>query len=180
MPEDEDEITPALLIQPEDLYELYLGTRAELSSSPSFYRLYLKLMFLIDVGKEMLPNTKIDVNLRREAEELLSNISSYPEPRQMEYVDGGRYRMGTGSDTTGLVEVRSDDLEIALKEVKNQQATAIIPKLKNMDSKIFKRLIEVGIIEVKKASTEELLMQDVIMSINKKARELNEEEERDD
>ena len=149
---------------PQDLYELYMTTRAELSSAVNFYQYYMKLMLLVDIGKEMLPDSYNF--LREEAEEVLSSPKSYPESRQMER-DSDGYRLGPGSDSTGLIHIRNEDLREALDEVKNQQATTLIPKLKKIDSKIFKALVDCGIIDIKKPQMEEILMQDIMYNIQK-------------
>jgi len=154
---------------PEDLYALYMMTRAEISSSKNFFQYYMKLTFLIDVGKEMLPDEY--QRLREEAERVLCEVKSYPETRQMEFTNEGLYRMGTGTNSTGLIHVRSEDLSVALEEVKNQQATTLIPTLKKLDSRIFKALIDAGVIEVKKPSMEDLMMQDIMMGIQKRLSE---------
>lgn len=164
----EEEVSPVqipFLEPPKDLHELYMMTRAEISTAANFHQYYMKLMLLIDVGKEMLPLEM--AHLREEASNALTDSKNYPEPRQMERDEGG-YRMGTRTISTGLIHVRNEDLSIALEEVKNQQATSLIPILKRIDGKIFRALIECGIVEIKKPTMEELMMDDVMASIQRK------------
>ena len=163
---------------PRDLFEIYMMTRAEISIGQSFYELYLKLLSLIDIGKEMLPPGM--ENLRYEAEQILMNETYYPETRQLESTNDGRYRVGPENASTGLVFVRQEDLLAAIDEVKNQQATKIIPRLKYIDSRIFKALIDCGIIEVKRPSMEELLAQDVMMSMQNKMQQREETQQKEE
>ena len=165
---EEEEVPPMAIIpmEPKDLCDLYMMARAELSSESSFYRRYLKLLYLIDIGKEMLPAEA--ESLRREAEMLLTDVNSFPEARQMEITSSGTYRMGTGTSQTGLVEVKQEDISIALDEVKNQQATALIPKMMRLDSRIFRAIIREGIIKVKEPSMEEVMMDEVMFDLQKK------------
>jgi hypothetical protein len=150
---------------PRDLYELYMTARSELFTVINFTILYFKLIFLIDLGKEMLPDTY--AGLRRAAEQLLNDAKTYPGPSQLDFT-GTTYRISSGSDMTGLIEVRMEDINTGRDESKEQKATSLLPRIKEMDSKIFKSLIESGVVEVKRPSMEEVLMQDVMASIQEK------------
>lgn len=166
---------------PRDLYELYMTARSDLFSITSFTLLYFRLYGLVDLGKEMLPETYD--GLRREAEALINNLSIYPNPTQLE-VTGSSYRISTGEHETGLIEVRFEDINTGREEAKDQKATALIPKLKEIDSKILRCLIEAGVIEVKKPNPEEIMMQEVMIDIQSKLMAMSpeppEEEPRED
>lgn len=162
----EDEMGgPPMMGTPRDLYELYMMARAELYSVVNFNTLYFKMLFLIDLGKEMLP-AEYD-GLRRAAEKLLSDTGTYPQPSQMEFT-GQTYRISTGASTTGLIEVRVEDVNAGRDEIRDQKAASLLPRIKEMDSRIFKGLIESGILEIKRPLMEEVLMQDVMASIQER------------
>ena len=167
---------------PRDLYELYIVTRSETSMGLNFFQLYHKYIFLVDIGKEMLPTEYKELQkLRESAEDLLADGKTYPGTRQMEYVPSrGTYRISPGTAETGLIEVRKEDLAIALEEAKNQQATTLFPKLKALDNQIFNALVEYGIIKIKEPSLEELLTQEVMAGIQEytlKSQKLIDEQE---
>lgn len=166
MDEKEDPTSMMMYGPPRDLHELYLTARAELSNVTGFYPLYFKLYFLIDTGKEMLQQEADGTmsGLRREAEDLLCSPSIYPASSQLER-SGENYRMGASSESTGLIEVSLGDIERGIEVQREQQAAKLIPKLKRMDSKILFALIDAGIIEVKKPLLEDLLVQNVLASI---------------
>ena len=140
---------------PQDLHSLYMIGRTELSGVLTFFQIYQKYLHLIDVGKEMLPDEFSD--LRMEAEVMLSDPETYPETRQMA-LEGNYYRLGPGTSKTGLIEVRQEDILVGLDEVKNQQATTLLPLVKQLDNKIFNTLVKCGIIEIRSPSSMEVLM----------------------
>lgn len=147
---------------PRDLHELYLTARAETFVQTTFYHLYFKILFLIDIGKEMLPDTEDCIELRNSAVQLLEDMKTYPSASQMEYTAEGNYRISTSRQDTGLIEVREQDLEQGREESREQKATQLLPRLKRMDSRIFEKLVAYGIIDIKKPSLEELMRQDVM------------------
>lgn len=162
-----DEMGAPPMGTPRDLYELYMMARAELYSVTNFNTLYFKMLFLIDLGKEMLPDQY--AGLRRAAEHLLADAGTYPQPSQMEY-SGNIYRLSTGASTTGLIEVRAEDINSGLNEIRDQKAAALLPRVKEMDSHIFKGLIESGVLEIKKPLMEEVLIEDVMSDIQERMR----------
>ena len=109
MPDGIEESNPQEDIQymiepPRDLHELYMRTRAQLSSSKSFYSLYMKMLSVVDIGSKLLPGTYKD--FIDEIGVFLSSDIAYPGKRQMEQ-SGNSYRMGT--DSTGLIIVGRED-----------------------------------------------------------------------
>ena len=151
-----DEQEQPQMMVPTDLHGLYMMGRAEVTMDLNELQLFRKYLNLIEIGKEMLPDGMSE--LKQSAEDLLSNPETYPETRQMEYQErNGTYRLGPGTTKTGLIEVRKEDVLIGLEEVKNQQATTLLPTIKKLDSKIFSALIENGIIEVKSPTTTDML-----------------------
>jgi hypothetical protein len=158
---------------PRDLYELYMQARSELFSVVNFTVLYFKLIFLVDLGKEMLPEEY--EGLRQAAAKLLEDANIYPKPSQME-LSGNSYRISNGEDSTGLIEVRLEDINTGREESRDQKSTSLLPKIKEMDSKIFKALILSGVVEIKRPSMEEVLMQDVMAGIQEKMAGLSEDD----
>lgn len=148
-----DEEQPMMI--PQDLHSLYMIGRTELSGVLTFFQIYQKYLHLIDIGKEMLPEEFNE--LRMEAERLLSDPETYPETRQMA-LEGSYYRLGPGTSKTGLIEVRQEDILVGLDEVKNQQATTLLPIVKRLDNKIFNTLIKCGIIDIISPSNMEVIM----------------------
>lgn len=161
---------------PRDLYEIYMKARAETFLVTSFSMLYFKILNLIDVGKEMLPNEPESIQLRSEVENLLKHMNTYPQPSQLEYTTEGTYRIDAGSRSIGLITVRPEDIEQGRDESREQKATSLIPRLKEIDNKIFKKLVEYQIVDVKRPEMEDLMIQDVMLSIQKKYEEKEDRE----
>jgi len=164
---DEEEYEDQLAGPPSDLHELYMTARAETFLTNNFYKLYFKILFLIDVGKEMLPETEECMALRKTAEILLEDNKTYPSASQMEHTSRNSYRISTGRQDTGLIEVREEDLEQGREESREQKATQLLPRLKRMDSRIFEKLVQYGIIDVKRPTLEDLMKQDVMNDLQK-------------
>ncbi len=173
---DEDYAEDVIGGTPGDLHELYMTARADIFGVRSFYVLYFKLLFLINIGKEMLPNDHDGIELRNEAVKIVNNPKTYPQPSQMEYTSSGNYRISTGGHDTGLIEVRQEDIGHGRDEAREQKATSLLPMLRDIDSKIFKKLVDVGTIDIKNPSMEDLLTDDVMMSIQTQMREQEEKE----
>lgn len=150
---------------PRDLHEMYMSARAETFMVKGFASLYHKIYFLIDIGKEMLPDTIECLKIKRLAEELLKDPKAYPRAGQMEHTTGGCYRISTGGQDTGLIEVRHEDISHGRDEAKEQKATTLLPRLKNLDNMIFKKLVEYGIVDIKKPKLEDLMTEALINRI---------------
>jgi hypothetical protein len=176
MAEEGEIAAQQIITPPRDLYEVYMLSRAELSFTKSFHEVYLKLIFLIDIGKEMLGDDEDSVALRELAEQTLIDVKSYPDSRNVEIDEEGNYNLKTGDEGTGMINVRREDLDVALMELKNQQATRIVPVLRDLDSRIFKTLIDTGVIIVKYPRMQELLAQDMLIKVQQKIAAATEEE----
>jgi hypothetical protein len=162
-----------------DLQQIYLGARASILTVESFYDLFFKVLFLVDIGKEMLPNDAEGFNLRLEADEILKNPKTYPQNSQMEYTSGN-YRISTGGHDTGLIEVIQGDIGFGLQEAREQKATTLLPKLKTIDSKIFRKLVEFGIIEISRPTMEDMMNDELRVAIQNEISKKEEEEENDE
>lgn len=141
--------------KPNDLLSIYMENRNNLSSEGSFHLSYMILLSLIDMGKEMLPNS--ESALRNKAEKILMDEKSYPSSREMN-ISAGFYRLGAGSTKIGQIIVRPEDLDSGIAEMQNQQAMKIIPSLKQIDSQIFQSLVKYKIVTVKKPSLKDEIM----------------------
>lgn len=168
MEEERDESLDYLMEPPADLHELYMRLRLNLSKSNSFHKIYILLLSLLDVGGQLLPNNYKDV--KEEVELVLEDEDYYPQKRQVEK-DGSDYRLG--GDNTGLIVVRSEDISYGLREAIEQQTSALIPKLKVLDNKIFRALVEEGEIKRKQPMLEDLLIEDSIDELREKLGEMN-------
>ena len=144
---------------PQDLLTTYMEDRADMSEMTNFHGLYMKLLSLIDVGKEMLPDKYS--TLRNEASRLLMSDDTYPKTRNMD-MSGGHYRMGLSDKKMGIINVREEDLQLGIDEMQNQQAMHIIPKLKEMDDKIFRILVVEKIVIAKKPNLKDIVTREVM------------------
>ena len=168
--EEEQIVTSYLTEPPKDLYEEYMTARAELGNVQTFQELYFKLMSLIKIGKVMLTN---HVKLKKEIEDFLEDENNYHQARQMEYKEKENiYHLGPNTAQTGLIKVRAEDHERGLDEAKEQQSTQLVRDLQVMDNRILDALVDEGIIEIKSPSMEDVLMEDMMIDLQKKAEEL--------
>ncbi len=151
-----------LMESPQDLHELYMRLRLNLSKTTGFFPYYMKLFSLIDIGSQLLPD-KYTV-LKEEIEDILEDDDYYIQKRQMEK-DGDLYRLG--GDGTGLIMVRSEEISYGLREATEQQAAHIIPRLKRIDNRIFRSLVEENVIERKRPILEELLIEQTMAELSK-------------
>lgn len=164
--EDREDLS-YMMEPPRDLHEMYMKIRLKLSSSGSFYSLYMKLLTLVDIGSQMLPEEYKELN--EEVCDFLSSELVFPGKRQMEQSQNGSYRMG--SDTTGLIIVNERDIETGLRDTLEQQTTKLLPKLKYYDSLILKILVNTGFIEKKRPILEDLLIDQTITELSQKIAE---------
>ena len=79
---------------------------------------------------------------------------------------GGNYKISTGSQDTGLIYVHQSEIQHGIEESKEQKATTLLPRLKNLDSKILNKLVEYGIVDIKKPKLEDLMMDDLMSSMH--------------
>ena len=171
----DDEEMPPFFEPPKDLHELYMMARMQTFNVEGFYSLYFKILFLIDVGKEMLPDADEECqHIKKMAENLLKDDKAYPRSGQMEYTDAGNYRISTGSQDTGLIEVHREDIEHGMMEAKEQKSTTLLPRLKNLDNMIFKKLVQFGVIEIRKESMEDVMLDSIMGEIQKEIYEREE------
>ena len=151
---------------PGDLHEIYMRLRQGLSKAVGFYAYYLKLLSLVDIGSQLLPPGKQKENgfdyLKEEVETILEDDDYYIQKRQMEK-DGNVYRLG--GDGTGLIIVRAEEITQGLQEAIEQQASSIIPKLKRLDNKIFRILVDTSVVERKRSTLEDLLIDQTMEQI---------------
>lgn len=151
---------------PRDFHEIYMESARKTTEVSSFKKMYLLHLSLIRMGMNMLPD---DYEwLRKKASEFLNMRTTYPDESKTESTDHGTYRMGTGSGNTGLVEVLHSDLEKGDKMVEEQQSASLLRRTQSILGDIDKALMESGILEVKKPSMEDLLIQDVMAAIQDK------------
>ncbi len=160
---EEDKTTVAVTV-PNDLHDIYLMNRASMSEENSFHNLYIKILFSIDMGKEMLPtdenykNYKDCQRLHDEAEAVLENVSNYPSAYKMELDTAKiKYTLESPKDNTGIITVKTEDVDKGIRGIQNQQAIKFIPKLRSIDSRIFKALIVAEIIVTKKPNVDDLI-----------------------
>ena len=165
MPEDlgsnPQEDIQYMIEPPRDLHELYMRTRAQLSSSKSFYNYYMKMLSVVDIGSKLLPGQYKEFS--DEVSDFLASEGAYPGKRQMEE-SGNSYRMGT--DSTGLIVVAKVDLQAGLRETLEQQTARIIPKLKRYDDDILRVLIGEGIVDTKRPILEDLLIDQTMSELS--------------
>jgi len=154
---------------PKDLLTMYMEDRADMSEMTNFHGLYMKLLSLIDVGKEMLPDRY--KTLRDEASNLLMSDAVYPKTRHMD-ISGGHYRMGLSDNEMGIIIVRHEDLQLGIDEMQNQQAMRAIPKLKAMDDRIFKVLVKERIVIAKKPNLGDIVLKDFVEGFIKEMKEV--------
>lgn len=154
-----------IIKKPTDLLSIYMENRGNLSYEGNFHLSYMLLLSLIDMGKEMLPDS--ESSLRDKAEKVLMDEKSYPTSREMN-ISAGVYRLGAGSTKIGQIAVRPEDLDSGITEMQNQQAMKIIPNLKQIDSQIFRSLVKNKVITVKKPSLKDEIMSDFIKKMKKK------------
>jgi len=162
--ESSEESLQYMIEPPRDLHELYMRLRAQLSSSKTLKNHYMKMLSVVDVGVRLLPNVDSYQSLAEEVNAFLSSKDAYPGKRQMER-SGDSYRMGT--DSTGLIIVSREDIGIGQREVLEQQASAILPRLKEYDNEIMKILIEERVVDTKKPILEDLLIDQTIEELGK-------------
>ena len=158
---NEDNSMDYLMEPPRDLHQIYMRLRQSLSKAPTFYKIYLTLFSLIDIGAQLLPDRY--GKLLEEVELTLESDDSYPQKRQVEK-DGNEYRLS--SDGTGLIVVRNEEITYGLKEAIEQQSCHIIPRLKKLDNKVFRVLVANGVIEKKQSILEDLLISQTIKELN--------------
>jgi len=150
-----------MLQPPRDLHESYMRLRGQLSSSSSFYKLYLKLLSLVVTGAHLLPP-----QFKRLSDEVFDFIASkdaYPGKRQMQR-SGNEYRLG--DDTIGLIMVSQHDIEIGLRESIEQQVSRLLPRLMYYDNEILKILVDVGTVEKKRPILEDLLLDQTMSELS--------------
>lgn len=141
---------------PTDLYGMYIQNRASMSTCFSSNELYSKLMFSIEIGKEMLPEKDEYDEIREDGEEILTNAKYYPGKRTMESDSRGRYKLTSTNQKTGLIYVRVEEITQGTRELINQQCSELIPGIRKVDNKIFKSLIDEGIITTKRPTLDDM------------------------
>jgi hypothetical protein len=141
---------------PRDIYEIYMRQRREMANCVTFMSLYSSLLSLIVNGCQLLPDNYSD-----EREDVLSAIEGktlYPDKAPIEE-NNGFYMLG--NESTGRIVVRHEDIKEGKSEAKEQMATAILPRLMGLDSRILTILTTEGIIAKKQSTFEGQLMEGI-------------------
>ena len=146
---------------------MYMDKRQNISPDGSFHTMYMNLLDLISIGKEMLPES--ENNLRKIAGQILMDKRIYPDKITMN-IDDSHYRLG-GGESTGIINVRPEDIEYGIHEVRDQQSVPLIKEIKEIDSKILRALIKSGIVIVKRPDIRTELSANIIKNFKKKIKE---------
>jgi hypothetical protein len=131
--------------------ELYLYNRALMRESGDEYEIYKYLMESISIAISMLGETFTEEIT--EANAILSDKDNYPQRQNINYMDSRKvYQCSLGEEETGHIVVRPEELEIAQKRLRAQQANSIIKRLKPFDNKLFALLMREGLIKKQELS----------------------------
>ena len=154
---------------PKDLHTLYMKNLSDMQEEYDFQKLYAKLLFSIDIGKDMLPDSYSD--LRKETERILLDRRTYPGKRDIRIDSTGEQYQISSSDGAGLMKFRLDgtsEMKEGIEDLKTQQATMLIPRLRQIDSKIKRALQKEKIIMIKKPDIEEIFKNRILSSLTEK------------
>ena len=124
--------------------ELYLESRRRIMEATSEYQVYRLLVESIEVGASMLGDDK----LREKVSVTLSTRGNYLEKYNISYQDRKVYQLSTGSEKTGKITCRPEDLEFSKDTIREQLSSLIIAQLKPLNNEIFNQLIKEGIIRI--------------------------------
>ena len=154
---------------PKDLLTLYMDNLADMQEEFDFQKLYAKLLFSIDIGKDML--TDKHAELREKAEQILLDRRTYPGNRDIRIDSSGQQYQVSSSDGAGHMKFRLEgtaELKEGIEDIKNQQATMLIPRLRKIDGEIKRALQRENIIVIKTPDIEEIFKNRILSSMNDK------------
>ena len=123
--------------------ELYLESRRRIMEATSEYQVYRLLVESMEIGESMLGD---DV-LRKKVSTILSKSGNL-EKYNISYQDRKVYQLSTGSEKTGKITCRQEDLEFSKDTMREQLSSQIIAQLKPLNSEIFNQLIKEGVIRI--------------------------------
>lgn len=144
--------------------ELYIYNRTRARESDDEYIAYNFLVESISIAIAMLGDKYPDET--REANQILQDKENYPDRQNLNYLDSrGVYSCSVGEESVGHIVCRPEELDIAQRRLRVQQANAIIRRLKPFDNKLFAILLREGLI--KKQELTDAFEKDLIRNFEK-------------
>ena len=156
--EENENIKPLEKMREEskDLVTLYLRNLNRMLGEGDAKKLYGYILYSIRIGKTMLPQEYTE--LKKKANDLLSDKKTYPGNRDIKLIDGD-YVLSS-DEGSGSLRLKGDNPEVfkgGNDDVITQQMTKIIPQLEPIEGEIRETLIEAKVIEIKRRTLDDFI-----------------------
>jgi len=134
---------------PSSLVALYMQIQSRLIAAYTAKEKHSVLMESIEKGGVLLD--KKHNELKFEVKRILNDPSSYPKKKPFKF-SSGTYKLS--SESSGLIEVRPEEIQQGEATALEQECNRIVPRLKLLNSNILDALVESGTVARKEPMKE--------------------------